>query len=99
MLFLRKLVPGGSHHSFGIHVAKMAGMPQAVLNRANKILKRLEKSHSSEELTEEMKSISKDELQLSFFKLDDPLLVELRDEILDIDIDTLTPVEALNETQ
>jgi len=95
VLFLRKLVPGGSHHSFGIHVAKMAGMPQVVLNRANKILKRLEKSHSSEELTEEMKSISKDELQLSFFKLDDPLLVELRDEILDIDIDTLTPVEAL----
>ncbi len=95
VLFLRKLVPGGSHHSFGIHVAKMAGMPQAVLHRANKILKRLEKSHSSEELTEEMKSLSKDELQLSFFKLDDPLLEELRDEILDIDIDTLTPVEAL----
>ncbi len=95
VLFLRKLVPGGSHHSFGIHVAKMAGMPQAVLNRANKILKRLEKSHSSEELSEEMKAISKDEMQLSFFKLDDPLLEELRDEILDIDIDTLTPVEAL----
>ena len=95
VLFLRKLVPGGSHHSFGIHVAKMAGMPQAVLNRANKILKRLEKSHSSEELTDEMKSISKDEMQLSFFKLDDPLLIELRDEILETDIDTLTPVEAL----
>jgi len=95
VLFLRKLVPGGSHHSFGIHVAKMAGMPQAVLHRANKILKRLEKSHSSEELTDEMKSLSKEEIQLSFFKLDDPLLVELRDEILDLDIDTLTPVEAL----
>ncbi|SDF20528.1 DNA mismatch repair protein MutS [Ulvibacter litoralis] len=95
VLFLRKLIPGGSQHSFGIHVAKMAGMPQAVLNRANKILKRLEKSHSSEELTEEMKNISKEEMQLSFFKLDDPLLEELRDEILDIDIDTLTPVEAL----
>ncbi len=95
VLFLRKLVPGGSHHSFGIHVAKMAGMPQAVLHRANKILKRLEKSHSSEELTEEMKALSKDEMQLSFFKLDDPLLEELREEILDIDIDTLTPVEAL----
>lgn len=95
VLFLRKLVPGGSHHSFGIHVAKMAGMPQAVLHRANKILKRLEKSHSSEELTEEMKALSKEEMQLSFFKLDDPLLVELRDEILDLDIDTLTPVEAL----
>ena len=95
VLFLRKLVPGGSHHSFGIHVAKMAGMPQAVLNRANKILKRLEKSHSSEELTDDMKSIAKDEMQLSFFKLDDPLLIELRDEILDTDIDTITPVEAL----
>ncbi len=95
VLFLRKLVPGGSHHSFGIHVAKMAGMPKAVLDRANKILKRLEKSHSSEELTEEMKAIAKDEMQLSFFKLDDPLLEEIRDEILDLDIDTLTPVEAL----
>ncbi len=95
VLFLRKLVPGGSHHSFGIHVAKMAGMPQAVISRSNKILKRLERSHSSEELTEEMKQLSKDEMQLSFFKLDDPLLEELREEILDIDIDTLTPVEAL----
>lgn len=95
VLFLRKLVPGGSQHSFGIHVAKMAGMPQAVLQRANKILKRLEKSHASEELTEEMKAVSKEEMQLSFFKLDDPLLEELREEILDIDIDTLTPVEAL----
>lgn len=95
VLFLRKLEPGGSHHSFGIHVAKMAGMPQAVINRANKILKRLEKSHRSEELTEEMKAISQEEMQLSFFKLDDPLLEELRDDILDIDIDTLTPVEAL----
>lgn len=95
VLFLRKLVPGGSHHSFGIHVAKMAGMPQAVLHRANKILKRLEKSHSSEELTDEMKALGKEEMQLSFFQLDDPLLEEIREEILDIDIDTLTPVEAL----
>lgn len=95
VLFLRKLEPGGSHHSFGIHVAKMAGMPQTVIRRANKILERLEKSHASEELTEEMRAISQEELQLSFFKLDDPLLEELRDDILDIDIDTLTPVEAL----
>lgn len=95
VLFLRKLEPGGSHHSFGIHVAKMSGMPQAVIHRANKILKRLEKSHRSEELTQEMKAISQEEMQLSFFKLDDPLLEELRDDILDIDIDTLTPVEAL----
>ncbi|MCW5521080.1 DNA mismatch repair protein MutS [Aureitalea sp. L0-47] len=95
VLFLRKLVPGGSHHSFGIHVAKMAGMPVQVLHKANKILKRLEKSHASEELTDEMRNMSKEEMQLSFFKLDDPLLEELREEILDIDIDTLTPVEAL----
>jgi len=95
VLFLRKLVPGGSHHSFGIHVAKMAGMPKPVLQRANKILKRLEKSHSSEELSDKMKELTKEELQLSFFKLDDPLLEEIRDEILETDIDTLTPVEAL----
>ena len=95
VLFLRKLVPGGSHHSFGIHVAKMAGMPKAVLDRANKILKRLEKSHSSKELTNEMKTIGDDKVQLSFFNLDDPLLEEIRDEILNINIDTLTPVEAL----
>jgi DNA mismatch repair protein MutS len=95
VLFLRKLVPGGSHHSFGIHVAKMAGMPQAVLHRANKILKRLEKSHSSEELSDKMKELTREEMQLSFFKLDDPLLEEIRDEILNTDIDTLTPVEAL----
>jgi DNA mismatch repair protein MutS len=95
VLFLRKLVPGGSHHSFGIHVAKMAGMPQQVLHRANRILKRLEKSHASEELSDEIRKVSKEEMQLSFFKLDDPLLEELREEILDIDIDTLTPVEAL----
>ena len=95
VLFLRKLIPGGSHHSFGIHVAKMAGMPQTVLQRAHKILKRLEKSHSSEELSDKMQQLSQEELQLSFFKLDDPLLEEIRDEILETDIDTLTPVEAL----
>lgn len=94
VLFLRKLVSGGSEHSFGIHVAKMAGMPQQVLHRANKILKKLEKSHSSEELTDKVKSL-KDEMQLSFFNLDDPLLEEIKDEILHIDIDVLTPVEAL----
>jgi len=94
VLFIRKLVQGGSHHSFGIHVAKMAGMPQQVIHRANKILKQLEKSHSSEELTDKVKSL-KDEMQLSFFNLDDPLLEDIKDEILHIDIDTLTPVEAL----
>ncbi len=94
VLFLRKLVEGGSHHSFGIHVAKMAGMPQQVLHRANKILEKLEKSHSSEELTDTVKSIEND-MQLSFFNLDDPLLENIKDEILHTDIDTLTPVEAL----
>ncbi len=94
VLFLRKLVEGGSAHSFGIHVAKMAGMPQQVLRRANKILEKLEKSHSSEELTDKVKTLS-DDLQLSFFNLDDPLLENIKDEILHTDIDTLTPVEAL----
>ncbi len=94
VLFLRKLVAGGSAHSFGIHVAKMAGMPQQVLHRANKILKKLEQSHSSEELTEKVKTLD-NEMQLSFFNLDDPLLENIKEEILHIDIDTLTPVEAL----
>jgi DNA mismatch repair protein MutS len=94
VLFVRKLVEGGSEHSFGIHVAKMAGMPQQVIRRANKILSKLEKSHSSEELTDKVKTL-KDDLQLSFFNLDDPLLEEIKDEIIHTDIDTLTPVEAL----
>lgn len=94
VLFVRKLVEGGSEHSFGIHVAKMAGMPQQVIRRANKILLKLEKSHSSEELTDKVKTL-KDDLQLSFFNLDDPLLIQIKDEILHTDIDTLTPVEAL----
>lgn len=94
VLFLRKLVPGGSEHSFGIHVAKMAGMPQQVLHKATKIMKKLEKSHSSEELTDKLQS-AQNEMQLSFFNLDDPLLEEIKEEILHLDIDTLTPVEAL----
>ncbi len=94
VLFLRKLVKGGSEHSFGIHVAKMAGMPQQVIHRANKILKQLEKSHSSEELTDKVKTLD-NEMQLSFFNLDDPLLEQIREEIVNTDIDTLTPVEAL----
>ncbi|MEX0314896.1 MAG: DNA mismatch repair protein MutS [Allomuricauda sp.] len=94
VLFLRKLVPGGSEHSFGIHVAKMAGMPQQVIQKANKILKKLEKSHSSEEISEKLEA-TQNEMQLSFFNLDDPLLEEIKEEILHLDIDTLTPVEAL----
>ena len=95
VLFLRKLVPGGSAHSFGIHVAKMAGMPQQVLRRATKMMEKLEKSHGSEELTGKLKDAAEEEMQLSFFNLDDPLLEEIKEEILHIDIDTLTPVEAL----
>jgi len=94
IIFLRKLVPGGSEHSFGIHVAKMAGMPQQVIQKANKILKKLEKSHSSEEVADTLEA-SQNEMQLSFFNLDDPLLEEIKEEILHLDIDTLTPVEAL----
>jgi len=95
VLFLRKLVPGGSQHSFGIHVARMAGMPRQVLKKANQILKRLEKSHSADEVSEKLNQVAEEDAQLSFFKLDDPLLEEIRDQILDIEIDTLTPVEAL----
>ncbi len=94
VLFLRKLSPGGSEHSFGIHVAKMAGMPQQVIHKANKILKKLEKSHSSEELTDKLQA-AQNEMQLSFFNLDDPLLEQIKEEITYLDIDTLTPVEAL----
>jgi len=94
VLFIRKLVKGGSAHSFGIHVAKMAGMPQTVVQKAQKLLKKLEKDHSSEALANVKKS-EEDELQLSFFNLDDPLLEEVKEEIVNIDINTLTPVEAL----
>ncbi len=94
VLFLRKLTEGGSEHSFGIHVAKMAGMPSQVIHKANKILKKLEKSHSSEELTDKLQS-AQDEMQLSFFNLDDPLLEQIKEEITYLDINTLTPVEAL----
>lgn len=93
VLFIRKLVKGGSAHSFGIHVAKMAGMPQIVILKAQKILKKLEKDHSSDALNG-IKS-DKEEMQMSFFNLDDPLLEEIKEEILNIDINSVTPVEAL----
>ena len=93
VLFIRKLVEGGSAHSFGIHVAKMAGMPQTVILKAQKLLKKLEKDHSGEALNG-IKS-AKEEMQMSFFNLDDPLLEEIKEEILNLDINTLTPVEAL----
>ena len=96
IIFLRKLIPGGSEHSFGIHVAKMAGMPKAVLTKAEQILKQLEKDHSNAELTGKpsLQGIS-DNYQLSFFQLDDPVLKQIKDEIMRTDINTLTPVEAL----
>ena len=93
VLFIRKLVKGGSAHSFGIHVAKMAGMPQTVIAKAQKILKKLEKDHSAEVLNG-IKA-EKSEMQMSFFNLDDPLLEEIKDEILSLDINTLTPIEAM----
>ena len=93
VLFIRKLVPGGSAHSFGIHVAKMAGMPQIVIQKAQKLLKKLEKDHSSDAL-HGIKS-NKDEMQLSIFNLDDPLLEEIKEDIIGLDINTLTPMEAL----
>jgi DNA mismatch repair protein MutS len=94
VLFIRTLSPGGSAHSFGIHVAKMAGMPNEVLQKANSILKKLEKSHSSEQLTGKLQEIPSD-MQLSIFKLDDPILEQIKEEILDLDINSLTPVAAL----
>jgi DNA mismatch repair protein MutS len=93
VLFVRKLVKGGSAHSFGIHVAKMAGMPQIVILKAQKLLKKLEKDHSSDALNG-VKSES-DEMQMSFFNLDDPLLEEIKEEIMSLDINAITPVEAL----
>ena len=94
VLFLRKLEPGGSAHSFGIHVAKMAGMPKNIVQTASKKLKALEASHALEERTEAINE-NESSLQMTMFKLDDPLLEELRDEIKELDINSLTPIEAL----
>ena len=95
IVFLRKLVAGGSNHSFGIHVAKLAGMPNMVIHRANKILAKLERNHSNKEVKDTLKSVQHEEMQLSFFQLDDPLLENIKEEILATNIDTLTPIEAL----
>jgi DNA mismatch repair protein MutS len=97
VIFLRKLKQGGSEHSFGIHVAKMAGMPQKVIERAKDLLQVLEKSHSGDELKKQSKKdrSSEDSYQLSFIQLDDPLLLQIKEDILNTDINTLTPVEAL----
>jgi DNA mismatch repair protein MutS len=97
VIFLRKLAPGGTAHSFGIHVAKMAGMPGEVIQHANQLLTVLEKSHSQSELNKKLKTPGKtsDDYQLSFIQLDDPLLLQIKEDIINTNIDTLTPVEAL----
>jgi DNA mismatch repair protein MutS len=103
ILFLRKLIPGGSEHSFGIHVAELAGMPGPVVAKAKSILEKLEQSHdlnggngkakkSKQEIKE---AVSSEDMQLSFFQLNDPVLEQIREELIQIDINTLTPVEAL----
>ena len=111
VIFLRKLERGGSEHSFGIHVAKMAGMPKSIVKRADEILALLEKenrqgsiSGKEKEITSELKkkkgassSSTSDGIQLNFFQLDDPVLSQIRDEIINLDINNLTPVEALNK--
>jgi DNA mismatch repair protein MutS len=96
IIFLRKLAQGGSNHSFGIHVAKLAGMPSRVVERAKDVLVQLEKSHSRENLNGNIQQVAQDaSMQLSIFQLDDPMLEQIREEIINIDINTLTPVEAL----
>jgi len=92
VIFLRKLMPGGSAHSFGIHVAQMAGMPKGIINSAQKMLKKLEESHSTDK---EVLKKNDSELQLSFFNLDNPKLEELKEDLLSLNIDELTPIEAL----
>lgn len=95
IIFLRKLVPGGSEHSFGIHVAKLAGMPASVVRRASEILKTLESSRSQKDNKDSIKRLTEENMQLSFFQLDDPVLENIREELTKIDINTLTPIEAL----
>jgi DNA mismatch repair protein MutS len=96
IIFLRKLVPGGSEHSFGIHVAKLAGMPPKVLARAHEILKKLEAERTGgENIKESIKKVQKQALQLQMFSIDDPVLVKIRDMLNNLDVNTLTPVEAL----
>jgi DNA mismatch repair protein MutS len=94
VIFLRKLMPGGSEHSFGIHVAKMAGMPKEVLRKANEVLEQLEKAHKDAGNKNPVRSAGEN-FQLSFFQLEDPVLKNIKEEIENIDINILTPVEAL----
>ena len=100
VVFLRKLVKGGSNHSFGIQVGKMAGLPQSVIKRASEILKQLENDrNSSGSIQKNVSQIGSERegIQLSFFQLEDPVLLQIRDEIAGLDINSLTPIEALNK--
>jgi DNA mismatch repair protein MutS len=94
VVFLRKLIPGGSEHSFGIHVAKMAGMPIGLIKRAEEILKNLEQTRTKKDSHKKHDKKIND-LQLSFFQLDDPVLSQIREQLSNLDVNTLTPVEAL----
>ena len=101
VVFLRKLKPGGSEHSFGIHVARIAGMPRKVVGRAETILKQLEKNNANNGAREVVQQMvdnpSAMDTQLSIFQLDDPVLLQIRDELLHLDVNNLTPMEALNK--
>lgn len=99
VIFLRKLVRGGSEHSFGIHVAKLAGLPTSIVERANQVLAGLENASSNNQITKPLQQIgeSREGLQLSFFQLDDPVLEQVRDEVVSIDVNNITPLEALNK--
>jgi DNA mismatch repair protein MutS len=100
VVFLRKLKPGGSEHSFGIHVAKLAGMPRTIVDRANVVLRQLEAANSgnaTDSVTPLSQPQTEDGMQLSFFQLDDPVLAQIRDELLGLDINNLSPLQALNK--
>jgi DNA mismatch repair protein MutS len=105
VIFMRKLVRGRSGHSFGIHVAKLAGMPSSIIQRANQILKDLETDHSQSPVVNIQETIGSGKatvsapngMQLSFFQLDDPVLEQIRDEVKNLDINNLTPLDALNK--
>ena len=104
VIFLRKLVRGGSEHSFGIHVAQMAGLPKSIVKRAEQVLKQLEQENQGNtgQLNKSAQKLSniadsRQGVQLSFFQLDDPVLTQVRDEIINLDVNNLTPIEALNK--
>ncbi len=99
VIFLRKLVPGGSEHSFGIHVAKMAGMPQSITRRADAILGQMESTNRKDGIKKPIQDFveKREGYQMSFFQLDDPVLSQIRDEIVNLDVNNLTPIEALNK--